>query len=104
MKKNGKTIAIVLVLIMSLSLLVACAPEPAVSGQPDGAATPAQPAEPGAMPAAPAEGDVAPPEVPEDLDARFAESITIILANSPIAVIDPFNPSGGVDACGWVYN
>jgi len=40
---------------------------------------------------------------PEESTGNYADTIDIILGNSNIAILDPFNPSGSVDACAWAY-
>ena len=99
MKRTRKSIALAIALVICLSFLASCAPKqepssppPSDSSTPSSTPAPTQSEQPSFTP------------TPTGEDVKYAEELDIILANSNIAVIDPFNPSGGVDACSWVYN
>ena len=102
-KKVRRNISILIVIVMSIGLLAACAQqadEP-VPGDPPAAAPPA--AAP-ATPAPPAgDGGVAAEAEPPPEGAVLADHIDVIVDATGITVLNPNLPAGGPAGAAWVY-
>ena len=97
MKKSKRTIALITLLMMLLSLLAACGG----SGS-GGSGTASQPSNDNAAPApAPAPELVAP--APEGEDVQFADLVRVILDNAGIQVVNLFSPAAVGGNTNWVF-
>jgi len=89
MKRNRKSIAIVLCLVMGLALIAACGPAPVPAPAPGAPAIGAPAVTPPGTPEAP----TAPPAIaapaPEGPDVTFAQHIDLILSTDNLATLNP---------------
>ena len=95
--------AIIICLAMCTALIAACAPAqtPAVDAPVPGAPGTVTPTP--TPPQAPVVA-VLPPAAEVPGGGRIAEHMDIIIDNSPIAILNPFLPAGGVTPNQWAYN
>lgn len=113
MKRSRRIVALILCAIMCLVLMSACGKDNGDNGSNDTAVNSPNPSpSPAASPNAPEPGapsvnlpsgpdPAAPP--PEDNETRYAEHIDMIMDNNTVAVINPFNNTGGTPGALWTY-
>jgi len=102
MKKNRKSIAIVVCLILVIALATACGPTEPTPGEQLPGSTPSTPSTPGTAGPGTGDGGMLAP-APVEPDVIFADHIDVILPNENFASLNPLSPAANNTATDMVF-